>query len=224
MSDKNIGNPVPILMSAAFVAIAATAFQTLHGLELPPNLEGGGHYQFLTNLALCLSTLYFSVNLLYHVLKLKELKTLKVYLSATCLSLNFIVSSVYWSLKIFVPYLIISDEATFPFSLDLKIHLMPLLCTAIDYFVYMRRWDIPYLTGYLIVTILTIAYWFWLDYLITEDASYPYPFLNVETNLRIIIFAVISLVAFGSFCFGKLMHPDFIPELNLAEKDFSKKE
>ena len=220
--DKHLGSPYPILLSAAFVVSAATAFQTLGTLVLPDYLAGAGHYQFLTNIALCFSTAYFALNVCYHTLRLTALAPAKVYLSATCFSLNFIVSLVYWSLKLFVPQLIISEKDTFPFSLDIKIHLLPLLCSTVDYLCFMQRWDVPYLSGYAIVATLTTLYWFWLEYLIADDAAYPYPFLNVDKNLRIVIFLIVSLLAFASFCVGKLIHPEFIPKLERAEEDYAK--
>jgi hypothetical protein len=222
-TDRHIGSKFIQFLSVAFIISSITAFQTLHSLVLPENLAQAGHYQFLTNIALCVSTVYFTINLIYHAFKLKFLYVVKEYISAVSVSLNFVVSSVYWSLKIFVPELIISKEDTFPFSLDIKIHLIPLLFTSIDYFIFMDRWEVPYLSGYAIVATLAGTYWFWLEYLITENAAYPYPFLNVEKNLRIIIFIIISLVAFGAFCLGKLIHPDFVPELQKAEEDYAKK-
>lgn len=224
MNDTHIGNPYPIIISIIFVISSSTAFYSLYDLELSPGLKDAGHYQFLTNIALCLSTFYFSINFIYHFFKLKSITNLKIYLSAICFSLNFIVSLVYWSLKIFVPELILSKDDSFPFSLDIKIHLLPLISTSLDYLLFMNRWNIPYLTGYSIVTFLTVLYWYWLEYLMTENSVYPYPFLNVETNLRIVIFAIVSLLAFVSFSVGKLIHPDFIPELEKAEEDFKKNE
>lgn len=218
-----MGKHLPIACSAIFLGTAHTAFKALHDIELPEFLATAGHYQFLTNIALCLSTLYFTVNFLYHSLKLKNLYTIKNYLSATCLSLNIVVSLVYWSLKIFLPDLILAKGESIPLLLDLKIHLMPLLLTSIDYFFFMDRWNISYLTGYAIISACATLYWFWLEYLIVGDASYPYPFLNVEKNLRLVIFSIISGIAFSAFCLGKLLHPTFIHELELAEDIHSNK-
>lgn len=220
--DRHLGSPYAMAISAVFIATAATAFQGLQDLQLPDYLAAAGHYQFLTNIALCFSTAYFTVSLLYHALRLTALEPAKVYLSATCFSLNFIVSLVYWSLKLLVPDLILSEKDAIPFSLDLRIHLLPLLSTTVDYLFCMQRWDVPYLTGYAIVASLSTLYWFWLEYLITDGASYPYPFLNVEKNQRVVIFLVVSLLAFGSFCVGKLIHPEFVPELEKAEEDYAK--
>lgn len=222
--DSHRGETVPTVISASFIISAITAFSELHELVLPEFLAQAGHYQFLTNIALCLSTLYFAVNFLYHYTTWPLVYRIKVYLSAVCLSLNFVVSIVYWSLKFLVPALIMTKNETIPLFLDIKIHALPLLATATDYFAYMDRWDLSYATGYLFVSILSGLYWFWLEYLIQDGASYPYPFLNVERNLRIVIFLIVSLIAFGAFCLGKLLHPQFIPELEKAEEDLKKEE
>lgn len=220
--DLHRGEKVATVISASFVISAVTAFAELHELVLPDFLAQAGHYQFLTNIALCLSTLYFAVNFLYHYTTWPVIGRVKVYLSAVCLPLNFVVSIVYWGLRLLVPALIMTEKETIPLLLDIKIHVLPLLATATDYFAYMDRWDLSYATGYLFVSIFSGLYWFWLEYLIQDGASYPYPFLNVERNLRILIFMVVSFIAFGAFCLGKLLHPQFIPELEKAEEDFKK--
>lgn len=223
-TDRHIGNVFQQVASLVFLVSSTTAFYELESLDLPDFLADAGHYQFLTNIALCISTFYFLINFIYHTFKLSSLHVAKEYLSALCVSLNFVVSFVYWGLKIFVPELILAKESTFPFSLDVKIHIFPLLFSIVDYFTCMDRWKVPYLTGYAIVATFSSLYWFWLEYLITESASYPYPFLNVERNLRIVIFIIVSFIAFSAFCLGKLIHPSFIPELEKVEEEFAKKE
>ena len=217
--DPYKGQLAPTVIALSFTVSSATAFIGLNELELPPQLANGGHYQFLTNIALLLSTIYSFVNILYHQTSINGIKPLKIHMSAICLSLNVVVSLVYWSLKLFIPHLIMAEkDGGIPLLLDIQIHMIPLLTVAIDYFCFMERWNVPFLRAYAIVASLTTLYWFWLEYLITDGASYPYPFLNVEKNLRIIIFIIVSFIAFSAFVVGKLLHPQFIPELKEAEK------
>lgn len=222
--DKFMGNPYVIILSTVFLVSSTLALHTIDNIKLPPALENAGHYQFLTNLSLAITVFYFSINLLYHTLKLESLSTLKKYFSAICFALDGIVSLVYWSLRATVPDLIIpEDQREFlTLTLDLQIHLFPIVAVALDYMLFMKKWDISYSTGYLIVAVFAIGYWFLLEYLIDEDAAYPYPFLDVEKSLRIVIFLVVSFVAFGSFCIGKLVHPESIPLIEKAEQDYTK--
>lgn len=210
--------------SVVFIATEYFAFKGLAALELPDFLAKGGHYQFLTNIALSISYIYFIVNTLYHLLQTPWLETPKQYLSAICLSLNTVVSLVYWGLKFTLTHLIIANgEARIPLHLDIQIHVFPLLFVAVDYLLFMDRWPISYMEAYSIIASCATMYWFWLDFIMDGQESYPYPFLNVETSHRIVIFFVISLVAFTAFCAGKLLHPEFIGELEEAENKFSNK-
>lgn len=218
-------NNVALANSLVFVFVEYFAFKGLGALELPPFLANGGHYQFLTNIALSISYVYFIVNATYHVFHAQWLETPKQYLSALCLSLNAVVSCVYWGLKLTLTHLIISDgEARIPLYLDVLIHIFPLVFVAVDYLLFMDRWIISYREAYSIIASCATLYWFWLAYVMGEDQeSYPYPFLNVETSHRVVIFFIVSLVAFGAFCGGKLLHPEFLPELEEAEEKFNKK-
>ena len=196
-----------LILSISFLVSSISALNTLAALPLPDELKHAGQYQFLTNIALSLSTAYAAINI-YHSLTGKA-STLKEYSSATVLPLNFIVSLVYWSLRICFTNLIIADnvEKYIPLSLDLKIHLLPLLYTALDYFLLMDPWSIDSKTAYIIVSSLAILYWAWLHLLMDESSSYPYPFLNVSTGNRILICVLISLIAFATFLSAKRLHP-----------------
>ena len=140
--DPYKGQLAPTVIALLFTISSATAFIGLNELELPPQLANGGHYQFLTNIALLLSTIYSFVNILYHQTSINGIKPLKIHMSAICLSLNVVVSLVYWSLKLFIPHLIAEMDASVPLLVDIKIHMMPLLTVAIDYFCFMEVWDV----------------------------------------------------------------------------------
>lgn len=198
---------VSLLLSFSFIVIECSAFSQLAQLELPAHLAKGGHYQFLTNIALVISTIYFTVNIL-NQLPFLQLGRLKEYLSAVCCSLNFIVTLVYWGLRFtFQNMIISSDEKRISLELDTMIHIVPVVFTWIDYLFCMNVWDIGFVEAYLIIGSFSCGYWFWLDYLLDETSSFPYPFLNVETGPRIVLFSIICLVAFGAFCIGKVIHP-----------------
>lgn len=206
----NMHSNTPAVLASLFLASAASAFADLDRLVLPPPLAQAGHFQFLTNIALAITTTYFSFSLLCHVYPCHPLLRGKTYLSALALSLNVVVSVVYWSLRLFVPQLIMADPTkdSIPLSLDLRLHLLPFLATAVDYFACMPRWDISYATAYAIFTAAASSYWFWLEYLISPQNGqmYPYPFLNVPQDVRVVIFALVGSIGFAAFCAGKVLH------------------
>lgn len=199
---------IPVANSAAFAVSAFSAFKQLEQIVLPGFLQQGGHYQFLTNIALSISFFYAIVNILYYFTGLSVLETSKRYISAVCFSLNSVVSLVYWGLKLTLTHLILaSKEERIAFSLDVQIHILPLLFVCVDYFCFMPDgWMVSYMEAYSIIACCAAMYWFWLEYLLDGAQSYPYPFLNVETPQRVVIFFIISIVAFVAFCTGKYLH------------------
>lgn len=217
-------NNVALVNSLVFLGTEYFAFKGLAAIQLPPFLAKGGHYQFLTNIALSISYGYFIVNAIYHLLRVAWLEKPKQYLSALCLSLNTVVTTVYWGLKLTLTHLILTEgEARIPLYLDVLIHIFPLAFVATDYLLFMDRWPISYMEAYSIIASCACMYWFWLGYVLEGQEAYPYPFLNVETTHRIVIFFLVSLVAFTAFCAGKLLHPEFIGELEQAEQKFQDK-
>ena len=140
--DPYKGQLAPTVIALLFTISTATTYIGMDELELPPHLASGGHYQFLTSIAVVFSTIYSFFNIIYHQTSLNVIKPLKIHMSAICLSLNVVVSLVYWSLKLFIPHLIAEMDASVPLLVDIKIHMMPLLTVAIDYFCFMEVWDV----------------------------------------------------------------------------------
>jgi hypothetical protein len=171
---------------------------------LPPHLAGGGHWQFLTNLSLIYSMVVFGLGFIAHLTKNQRLFAVKNTIHPIGIALESIVALIYWPLRIWFIHLLANDPSlmTIPLSIDLSIHLMPLVSLLIDYLVFMPKWTIRTSTALMICTAFTICYWVLLKYLIDVENGgvYPYAFLNVDTELqRGIVFCMVGLSTFCQF-------------------------
>lgn len=205
--SKKAGNPFALSLAWVFIIQGIHTLRYLQGMPLPPYLLKGGHHQFLTNISYVITWVYFISSALYHLVGGNYLGHIKEYLSAIALSAEFIVVSVYWSMRLFVPTLIVQKGQIVPLDLDLLIHVMPFASLVIDYFFFCERWNIGASTGLAVMLGFAFAYWKWLEHLIGLDGVYPYPFLNVPVPQRAVIFAVVGLCAYGAFLLFKYIHP-----------------
>ncbi|GME78969.1 unnamed protein product [Ambrosiozyma monospora] len=111
-----------------------------------------------------------------------------------------------------------------PIKLDLKIHFLPFVSLMLDFmFFSVGPWEVTYTEGFTYIVGCTVAYWFWLEYLLEGAPSYPYPFLNVEPPIRAAVFAGVAVFAFVFFSFIKSVNtakyaPKETPTPNTTEK------
>lgn len=229
--SRTPGNPVITIVYAVSFGLGAWALQYLvNQVDLPPHLEGGGHWQFLTNLSLAFTLLVFFIGFVSHVTKSPTLFVLKNNLHPIALVLECVVTTVYWPLKLFFLHLLVKDPTRkmIPLFVDLCLHLFPVLSLLVDYFFFMPKWTISNQSALVACVVLTSLYWFLLKMLVDFEngGEYPYTFLNVEGDItRIAIFQVVGLVGFAFFLFFRSLydiavHPEVEAE---AERDLKKK-
>jgi len=141
-------------------ALMCWGFQQLHTLAIHEWLvrQKGGHFQYLTNQGLVLATITMAISFFIDLAPSKPLKQAKRALLLIALPLAVVISSIYWTLLSFAPFLILPPEnqnttgepssaidpdATdidplllfrIPFSLDLTLHASPVLALLIDFF------------------------------------------------------------------------------------------
>ena len=65
--DKNAGNVYSGILSLVSFGIGTNALLTLLAYVLPPQLATAGHFQFLTNLSLLLSIIFWFFNIVNHI-------------------------------------------------------------------------------------------------------------------------------------------------------------
>ncbi|KAG7695445.1 hypothetical protein KL930_003442 [Ogataea haglerorum] len=205
---SSIGSKLSLTLSYVVITLGSRTVHQLLALELPPELQEGGHSQFLTNLALYVTIFYFSLNAVYQLFEIRKLAYARQFVNAMAISLEFIVTYVYWGLRLVNKDLIMKGPGI-PLSIDLTIHALPFASLVIDYFCFMDPWTISKKEALVTTSLMAAAYWWHLKRLISAEGHYPYPFLDVDDWLRAVIFAVVSLLAFAAFClFKQLRQPN----------------
>lgn len=214
-----VGNKISLALNVAAAAVIGYGCCVVHQLVLPANLQEAGHLQFLTNLSALLTVVYYAVSIAAHLSKSQSIYSAKNnYLLPVVLALEFVVSAVYWTLRFFATYLITFEEV--PFAIDFTLHIAPLASLAVDYFYFLPAVTISAVQQLGLCAALTGAYWLWLEHLVDAEKgqSYPYPFLNVETPKRAVIFAFVGLVAFGGFTVLRKLHELVVPLVVYAKQ------
>lgn len=169
-------------------------------IPLPPSLAGAGHRQFLTNLSAG-ATLVNSVSNVVDYFAQSRVSRLwaRHFTLPLALVLESVVASVYWPLRLFAVGLIMHQppepgRVPFPMSVDLSIHLAPVMLLLVDHYLTGRgeRFRAPYRIAWVVVLALGYGYKCWLEWLLDETAAYPYPFLNVPEPRRTIVFCAVT--------------------------------
>jgi len=202
---------VYLLFNLFGLTICSTALYAVFKLPLPKELESGGHFQFLTNLSLLFTIFTIISNILTIAIPSAFVNYVNIYMNAISIILETLVALIYWSLKIFFIHLIVPQSVErknlIPIHIDMGIHLFPISFLSIDYYlIKYQNFNIPSIVVLLIVTGLTSAYWFLLEALIVPPASYPYPFLNVGAQERLVIFAFVALAGFVFYYVSNSIH------------------
>lgn len=202
---------VYLLFNLLGLSIFSTALYAEFTFPLPKELADAGHLQFLTNLSLIVTVVTVFSNIVTILAPGRLVNTVNVYLNASALILETLVALIYWTLKILFVNLIILETIDpknyIPLHIDVAIHLLPISFLSFDYFfIKYQHFNIPSFKVLLIVVTLTSSYWFLLEFLVVPPASYPYPFLNVPTEQRILIFAIVAIFGFGFYRASNFAH------------------
>lgn len=215
---RGIGNFVSLSLNFLSLIVGTYGLNSILDLELPPHLLKAGHWQFLTNISLLFSLVVFSLGIAAHLLKLNDIFRLRSVLHPVVLTLESVVTVVYWPLRLFwLPMLVKDSQRLIPWKVDVSVHLVPFAALLVDFLFFMPRWTIPTAVAFFECILLTFLYWVHLSFLVDEasGASYPYEFLNGESNaVRGIIFVVIGLLGFGMFVLIKRIY-----DIVAAEKE-----
>ena len=201
--SREVGNRLILLIDILSLGIGIYGLLGVVKNELPPYLASGGHWQFLTNISLVISLLVFFLGIAAHATKNEKAFTLKNKVHQVATSLEFVVTLVYWPLRLFLLHLLIKDPSKKIISLpvDLAVHLIPLTSLLVDYLVFMPKWTIKREIAFLISMCLSVLYYVYLNILIDFEngGSYPYAFLEVESEvLRFVIVLAVGSIGFLS--------------------------
>ncbi|ANZ73167.1 BA75_01127T0 [Komagataella pastoris] len=205
------GNVYSLLINLVFMTVCLRGIREVLHLELPPELKHAGHKQFLTNISAVATIAVQSLSIICHLTGSWTLFRLKNYLHSVATSLEFVVSVIYWPLRLFFTHMILSKESFIPLSTDLSIHLVPVVSLLLDFYFFMPNWTVTTPQAFFITAALDLLYWKWLDYVMDDSSKFPYPFLNVPEKERMVIFGAVILIVFGSFLAQKRLHSKVCP-------------
>ncbi|ODQ77487.1 hypothetical protein BABINDRAFT_163497 [Babjeviella inositovora NRRL Y-12698] len=206
---RTVGNPTALVLNIVSFLIGAYGFYLLSFVELPPALKSGGQFQFLTNLSLVVSMVYFFLGAVAHITKQQGLFYAKNQVHVVALTLESIVAGVYWPLRFFAVDMIAVEGMIPPVPLDLAIHLMPITSLVLDCWLFMPSWTVSDRVVLRECAVISVGYWYWLEHSL-KLATFPYPFLNVPALPRFAIYVVITLFAYANYLLQKQLCNRFI--------------
>ncbi|RXW18876.1 hypothetical protein EST38_g6977 [Candolleomyces aberdarensis] len=188
----------------------------------------GGHSQYLTMQGLAIAVATMLTGVVVDLLPfLSFLRVLRRYLFVTAMPLAVVITSIYWTLLLLFPKLIVvqdfsqpgspssSSEAPKPFylplSIDLALHACPAIALMVDFFAFESKYtasEVKYAVP-AIVACYCVFYGSWVEYCATKNNGiFPYPFLtHSPLPGRIAIYVGASLLAVVSFRFLNWLHP-----------------
>lgn len=196
--------------------------------------QKGGHWQFLTiqGLACAWLTMLFSLaaDLAPSVSTFRHLKRTLLMLA---MPLSFVVSSIYWSLLLFMPHMMLRpldaiegfiqpDELVpsssnavpqllrIPLPLDLALHAAPAISLLLDFSFFEKRYGKKraFFGGIAVCTVAAVGYATWVEYCASYNGSFPYPFLTENPpEIRKAIYAGAASLAIVTFWIVNALHP-----------------
>jgi len=187
--------------------------------------QKGGHSQFLTIQSLAVSFLAMAIGVFGDIVpSFQLLQSARRYFLRLALLLSVVVSSIYWSLILLAPNLILMkdprvSEPSFsgpsmvriPLSIDLALHASPTISLLIDLFAF----EAPYTKGEVTVgasvSAALFGAWYasWVEYCALENKNFPYPFLNNPFPVRVAIYLVVLSISVLSFWGISALHGNF---------------
>ncbi|KXN85483.1 hypothetical protein AN958_11287 [Leucoagaricus sp. SymC.cos] len=219
-----------IILHAGAASIIFYGYNGLKQLEVYPEMTAqyGGFWQYLTIQGIYLSGLTMVVSLMLDVFPMfGSLRPLKRLLLMFTLPLNVVISSIYWSLVLFLPAMILqktkalSDDSPsyhamiemlfyIPLDMDLALHAVPAIALTLDFFLFERRYSHKAIN--VLAPLLAFAYTVWYGWWVERcgarnNGMFPYPFLtNNPFHTRLAIYAGAGLIAPLSFRLLNRMH------------------
>jgi len=209
---------IRLLFRGTAAAIMAYGFNSLHYLPINSFIESqkGGHFQYLTIQGLCVAWLTMVTSMAGDVFpSLTALRTIKRGLFMIAMPLAVVISTIYWTLMLFFPSLILQTDPSIasstgeaplllriPLRMDLALHATPALSLLADFVLFERKYTKKQaLVGAPIVAgAATLWYSWWAEYCASFNGSFPYPFLTENPfEVRVYIYAGAGTLALVSF-------------------------
>ncbi|KAJ6496569.1 FAR-17a/AIG1-like protein [Mycena vitilis] len=211
--------PLSVALHAASLSAMTYGYNALHGLpaiEAWISSQYGGHFQYLTIQGLAVAWLTMVFGLLADFFPaIQGIRAVKRALFIAALPIATIVSSIYWTLLLLFPHLIVqqmpdSRAMVLPLRIDLSLHAVPCLALLVDFMIFEPNYGrkatlyvAPALT-----LICTVWYGWWVEHCATKNGVFPYPFLTLNPlEIRIRIYTAAGTVACMWFYALNALHP-----------------
>ncbi|KAJ6547451.1 FAR-17a/AIG1-like protein [Mycena capillaripes] len=210
-----------VVLHVAAISAMTYGYNALHGLAVDAWISSqyGGHFQFLTIQGLAVAWLTMAVGLLEDFFpSIAGFQIIKRALFIAALPIATIVSSIYWTLLLMWPHLILQQMPAgspdslmvLPLRMDLSLHAVPCLALLADFMIFERKYGrkatlyvAPALT-----LICTVWYGWWVEHCASKNGTFPYPFLTLNPfEIRVRIYAAAGTVAFLAFYGLNALHP-----------------
>lgn len=221
--------PEAFFLHGVAVSVMTYGFISLRRLPMDGLIRAqkGGHFQFLTIQGLAVAWLTMVLSLGCDSLpSFAVLRTAKRASLMIALPLAFVISTVYWSLLLFLPSLILqrrlpglsesSSSSTLPelvwipFNIDFPLHLAPVITLLADFFFFEKKYTKKQVQigAPLVVLACGTCYACWVEYCASYNNTFPYPFLTENPlNIRVGIYIFVSFLAWGCFRLMNALHP-----------------
>ncbi|ORX62642.1 hypothetical protein DM01DRAFT_1330770 [Hesseltinella vesiculosa] len=177
-TDKPFTRYLSFTLNAFGLVSNLATLYTVHFVYANPFAQGfGGHFQYLTILALSWATVAFAINMVrcFSPAALPVMYEV-VYHIAT--PLEALVSLLYWGMVYVDPHLLVPKGVEpIPFIVDAALHLNPTVILWTDFLLlnqdFKRSWRH---TGY--IYLFAVGYYFWSWLCQIKNGYWPYPFLE----------------------------------------------
>ncbi|KAG8967921.1 hypothetical protein FRC03_009056 [Tulasnella sp. 419] len=221
-------NLLAATLHSGHLALMIWGFRTLSSVlpESAFNDQRGGQFQFLTIQALFLSKITTAVCVASDLAPTsKVLSVLRRYLLMIALPLAVVVTSIYWSLIIFLPSLIVMGEPSnteptssdmapimirIPLDIDLVLHLSPLLAHLLQFFLLERKYSKEQENkAPLLAALAGLWYVSFAEWCASYNKTFAYPFLNVPIWGRLMWYAGAVQIAISAFRIINRLHSGY---------------
>nr|XP_031858838.1 uncharacterized protein CI109_005793 [Kwoniella shandongensis]KAA5525910.1 hypothetical protein CI109_005793 [Kwoniella shandongensis] len=191
-----------IIFHVVSAAIMINGFVGIQGSPITNAIgpQYGGFFQYLTILGLFASVTCMLLSTISDYLPgVTFFRPIKRVFLLAALPVELVISSIYWSLVLFAPHLMLPSNSSagnpsepssaegmdslfrIPLWMDISMHLVPALALIADFFLLERKFRPPQSTygALLLATTFGIAYGFWAEHCASINGQFAYPFLNI---------------------------------------------
>ncbi|EIN07454.1 hypothetical protein PUNSTDRAFT_89781 [Punctularia strigosozonata HHB-11173 SS5] len=217
-----------LLLHAGSAAIMYWGFDQLSTLPQDKLIvsQKGGHLQFLTIQGLGAAFLCQSISALSDIMpSVTVLAKLKRNLFMIAMPIAVVISSIYWTLLLLFPALILQRDASeleptsssevpellrIPVSMDLALHAVPAVTLLFDFYLFETKFSSYEVKQRATIVAATWCLWYssWVEYCASYNGSFPYPFLTENPfPVRCGIYFGALVLALAAFRGINSLHP-----------------